>query len=148
MIKALCAAAALALLASGPALAAEKAAPACGAVSFKPLLNTANDGEMTAGHYKSRFATIDVLARIQGGQASYHLRVNNQPIKPLAGDIPKSTYKCLESKHIKTPPQPVGGICEGSRFRVAIDSTTKQKLYMLFALKGDDWKLCEAGTAS
>lgn len=145
MIKALCTAAALALLASGPALAAEKA-PACGAVNFKPLANTANDGEMTAGHYKSRFATIDLLARIQGGQASYHLRVNNQPIKPLAGDIPKSAYKCLESKHVKTPPQPVGGTCDGSRFRVAIDSSTKQKLYMLFALKGDDWKLCEAGT--
>ncbi|MBC7906793.1 MAG: hypothetical protein H7Y60_08615 [Rhodospirillaceae bacterium] len=148
MIKALCAAAALALLASGPALAAEKAAPACAAVSFKPLINTANDGEMTAGHYKSRFATIDLLARIQGGQASYHLRVNNQPVKPLAGEIPKSSYKCLNSKHVKTPPQPVSGPCDGSRFRVAIDSTAKQKLYMLFALKGDDWKLCEAGTAS
>lgn len=148
MIKALCTAAALALLASGPALAAEKAAPACAAVSFKPLLNTANDGEMTAGHYKSRFATIDVLARIQGGQASYHLRVNDKPIKPLAGDIPKSSYKCLESKHVKTPPQSVAGTCTGSRFRVAIDSSAKQKLYMLFALQGDDWKLCEAGTPS
>lgn len=147
MIKALWLAMAVAVLASGPALAAnQKPAPACAAVSFRPLANTANDGEMTAGHYRSRFATIDVIARIQGGQASYHLSVDNKPIKPLAGDIPKATYGCLNSKHVKTPPQPVAGSCSGSRFRVVVDSTTKQKLYMLYALQGDDWKLCEAGT--
>ena len=147
MIKAFCtAAAAFAVLASAPAFAKEKQAPACGAVSFRPLANAANDGEMTAGHYRSRFATIDVLAKIQGGQATYHLRVDNQPVKPLAGDVPKSSFKCLESKNVKTPPQPIGGACNGSRFRVVIDSSTKQKLYMLYALQGDDWKLCEAGT--
>jgi hypothetical protein len=110
MIKALCTAVALAALAAAPAFAKEKEAPACGAVSFRPLANTANDGEMTSGHYRSRFATIDVLAKM------------------------------------KTPPQAIGGTCNGSRFRVVIDSSTKQKLYMLFALQGDDWKLCEAGT--
>ena len=74
--------------------------------------------------------------------------VNNKALQPLAGDIPKSTYPCLNSKHVKTPPQPIAGACNGSRFRVAIDSSSKQKLVMLFALQGDDWKLCEAGSPS
>lgn len=134
-----------ALAAALPAAAADKKPPACGAVSFRPLVNTANDGEMTAGHYKSRFATIDVMGKVQGGQDSYALRVNGQPVKPIT-DIPKSSYSCLKSKHIATPPQAVAGVCKGSRLRVAIDSSGKQKLFMLFALQGDDWKLCEAGT--
>lgn len=129
-----------------PAFAADKKPPACAAISFRPLANIANDGEMTTGHYKSRFATIDVLGKVQGGQDSYALRVNNQPVKAV-GDIPKSSYGCLNSKHVKTPPQPVAGACKGSRLRVVVDSAAKQKLFMLFALQGDDWKLCEAGTA-
>lgn len=135
-----------AIAAALPAAAADKKPPACGAVNFRPIANTANDGEMTAGHYKSRFATIDVMGKVQGGQDSYALRVNGQPVKPI-NEIPKSSYACLKSKHIATPPQPVAGACKGSRLRVAIDSAAKQKLFMLFALQGDDWKLCEAGTA-
>ena len=135
------------ILAAAPALAAAKEPPACAAVSFRPLVNTANDGEMTAGHYKSRFAAIDVMARIQGGQASYHLRVNGQPVQPV-NDIPKPIYSCLNSKHVKTPPQSIGGTCTGSRFRVVATGPTKQKLFLLFGLQGDDWKLCEAGTAA
>lgn len=135
-----------ATLAAAPALAADKKPPACAAISFRPLANTANDGEMTAGHYKSRFATIDVMGKIQGGKDSYALRVNGQPVKPV-NDIPKASYGCLNSKHVKTPPQAIGGTCAGSRLRVVVDSAPKQKLFMLFALQGDDWKLCEAGTA-
>lgn len=145
MWKALAAALSLAVVAASPALAAEKKAPACAAISFRPLANVANDGEMTAGHYKSRFATIDVLGKVQGGKDSYALRVNGQPVKPVT-DIPKASYGCLNSKHVKTPPQAIAGTCAGSRLRVVVDSAAKQKLFMLFALQGDDWKLCEAGT--
>ncbi|HLO79283.1 MAG TPA: hypothetical protein VK196_22735 [Magnetospirillum sp.] len=137
---------AAAVLATAPALAADKKPPSCAAISFRPLANTANDGEMTAGHYRSRFATIDVMGRVQGGQASYHLLVNNQPVKAVT-DIPKASFGCLTSKHVKTPPQAIGGTCTGSRLRVVVDGASKQKLFMLFALQGDDWKLCEAGTA-
>lgn len=134
-----------AALAALPAQAADKKPPSCAAISFRPLANVANDGEMTAGHYRSRFATIDVIGRVQGGKDSYALRVNGQPVKPVA-DIPKSAYGCLNSKHVKTPPQAIGGTCAGSRLRVVVDSAAKQRLFMLFALQGDDWKLCEAGT--
>lgn len=139
-----------AALACGLAFQAEaankKQPPACSAVSFRPLAGAMNDGQATAGHYRSRFGAIDLIGDVKGGQATYSVRVNNQPLKPLQGDIPKSSYSCLNSKHIKTPPQPAAGACTGSRFRVAVDSSAKQKLVMLFALQGDDWKLCEAGT--
>jgi hypothetical protein len=67
--------------------------------------------------------------------------VNRKEPAPLNGDIPKSAHGCLNSKHIKTPTESVHGGCLGSRFRVAIDRSGYQKLYMLFALQGEDWKL-------
>jgi hypothetical protein len=136
---------AAALLAATPALAADKKPPACAAVNFRPVA-AMNDGTQTAGHYKSRFGSIDLLADVKGGQATYRTTVNNQPLVPFKGDIPKASYPCLKSKHVATPPQPVGGACTGSRFRVVVDSSGKSKLVMLYALQGDDWKLCEAGT--
>jgi hypothetical protein len=56
------------------------------------------------------------------------MQIDRKEPAPLNGDIPKSVYGCL-----------------GSRFRVAIDRSGDQKLYMLFALQGDDWKLCQTG---
>ncbi|MGE5506713.1 MAG: hypothetical protein ACM31L_19985 [Actinomycetota bacterium] len=137
---------AAALIVAAPAFAADKKPPACAAVNFRPVGGAMNDGTQTAGHYKSRFGSIDLLADVKGGQATYRTTVNNQPLAPFKGDIPKSAYPCLKSKHVATPPQPVGGACTGSRFRVVVDSTGKAKLVMLYALQGDDWKLCEAGT--
>jgi hypothetical protein len=66
------------------------------------------------------------------------MQIDRKEPAPLNGDIPKSVYGCLNSKHIKTPPEPVHGGCLGSRFRVAIDRSGDQNLYMLFALQGDD----------
>ncbi|MGE5546423.1 MAG: hypothetical protein ACM33T_05975 [Solirubrobacterales bacterium] len=150
MIRAslLCAAAVALGFAAQPAEAAKaggKEPPKCAAVSFRPIANLANDGTMTAGHYASRFAKIDVIGTVQNGQDSYKLQVNNKDIVPLQGEVPKSTFGCLNSKHVKTPPQAIQGACRGSRLRTVIDSSGKEKLYMLFALQGDDWKLCQAG---
>jgi len=129
-----------------PAAAAQKAAPACAAVSFHPFAGPLNASPVTAGHYRSRFGSIDLLGAAENGQPNYRVEVNGKPLAALHGEIPRSTYPCLNAKHIKTPPQPIGGACVGGRFRVAVDSTDKRKLVMLYALKGDDWKLCEAGT--
>jgi hypothetical protein len=140
--------AALAVLAAAsPAMAKErKAPPACAAVSFRPFAGPLSASPVTAGHYRSRFGSIDLLGAEESGGPNYRVVVNNKPLTPLQGEVPKSAYGCLNSKHIKTPPQAVGGPCVGSRFRVAIDSSGKGKLVMLYALKGDDWKLCQAGT--
>jgi hypothetical protein len=138
----------LAAVCALPGQAAEKAKkpPACAAVSFRPLSGNLQEGDNPAGYYRSRFGSIELVGTVKGGQPTqYHMRVNRKEPAPLGGDIPKSAYGCLNSKHIKTPPEPVQGACLGSRYRVAIDSSGKQKLYMLFALQGDDWKLCQTG---
>jgi hypothetical protein len=132
---------------SADAGAATKKPPACAAVSFHPLAGAMNDGDATAGHYRSRFGSIDLIGHIRGGQATYDLQINNKALVPLSGDVPKSSYACLTSKHVKTPPQSIGGACTGSRFRVVVDSSSPaRKLVMLYGLQGDDWKLCQAGT--
>lgn len=133
-------------LAVAPASAADKKPPACAAVSFHPFGGPLTTQPVTAGHYRSRFGSIDLLGVEENGQPNYHLQVNNQPLVALKGEVPRSAYSCLKAKHIKTPPQPMGGACVGSRFRVAIESSSKTKLVMLYALKGDDWMLCEAGS--
>jgi hypothetical protein len=138
----------LALVCALPAHAAEKAkkSPACAAVSFRPLSGNLGEGDNPAGYYSSRFGSIELLGTVKGGQPTgYHIRVDRKELTPLGGDIPKSAYACLKSKHIKTPPEPAQGGCLGSRFRVAIDRSGGEKLYMLFALQGDDWKLCQTG---
>jgi len=152
MIRALIAfgLAGLATLAVGAAqpadAAAKKSAPACAAVSFHPFAGPLNAQPVTAGHYRSRFGSIDLLGAEEKGAANYRVQVNGKALAPLAGEIPRSAYPCLTAKHVKTPPEKIGGACVGSRFRVAVDSGATKKLVMLFALKGDDWKLCEVGT--
>jgi len=135
-----------ALCAASPAMAARKAPPACAAVSFHPFAGPLSASPVTAGHYHSRFGSIDLQGVEENGAPNYRVQVNNKPLAALQGEVPKSAYGCLNSKHIKTPPQAISGACVGSRFRVAVESSGKSKLVMLFALKGDDWKLCQAGS--
>ncbi len=130
----------------GPAAAATtKHPPACAAVSFHPFAGPLTASPVTAGHYKSRFGSIDLLGTEDNGQPNYHLQVNRENLTPLSGEVPKSAYSCLRSKHVTTPPTHISGACVGSRFRVVVDSSGHTKLVMLYALKGDDWQLCEAG---
>ncbi|MBF0129072.1 MAG: hypothetical protein HQL33_03680 [Alphaproteobacteria bacterium] len=137
------------LVAAAPlAQAAAKKPPACAAISFRPLATGAlNEGDNRAGHYRSRFGSIDVIGGVKGGQVTgYRLEVNGKAVSPLKGGVPKSAHACLNAKHVKTPPKPIDGACVGERFRVVIDSSGEKKTIMLFGLDGSDWKLCEAGT--
>lgn len=126
-----------------PAVAKEGS---CSAVSFKPFAGPMTTEPVTSGHYKFKFGSFDLMGANENGQPNYHARVNGKPLTPIKGDIPKSAYACLNSHHIKTPPQPINGPCNGPRFRIAVEKTAHAPLLMLFALKGDDWLLCEAGT--
>lgn len=141
----------LAVLSAGlptSAWAADKKPPTCAAISFRPLAGDPTDGEMEAGLYKSRFGKIEIRTMVKGGRpGDYYMLVNGRPPAALNGEIPKSAYACLNAKHVKTPPQSQAPTCTGSRFRVVIDSTGKDKLLMLFGLHGGDWKLCKAATA-
>ena len=48
---------------------------------------------------------------------------------------------------VKLPVAKAQGACVGTRFRVVLDRSTQQPLAMLFALQGDDWKLCSTAKA-
>lgn len=150
---ALLSAAVLALTAA-PALAADggkKDPPSCAAISFRPVpQGTGTNGEFQAGTYKSRFGRMALISTLANGQPTgYWVTINGKMLTPLQGDLPKSVNSCLNSKNVKTPVEAAAPGCIGQRYRVVINNTTpQQKLFMLFTLDGDRWKLCQAGTAA
>lgn len=149
----LLAAVALLAAAAGQAAAADRPAadkkkpPACAAISFRPLNEGMPDGEHMAGMYSSRFGRMELMGTVKGGKpVDYALLVKGKPIEPLKGPVPKSVEPCLKAKNVKVPYQSAGDTCVGPRFRVVIDNSGERKLLMLFALSGDEWRLCRAGT--
>ncbi|HEX9534502.1 MAG TPA: hypothetical protein VF924_03465, partial [Stellaceae bacterium] len=61
-------------LAAFPAEAATKAAPACSAISFRPLPPGMPDGEQQAGMYKSRHGRLELRAEVkQGNPSDYYV---------------------------------------------------------------------------
>jgi hypothetical protein len=135
-----------AILLAAPALAAEKKGPpSCAAIDFRPVPQGMPDGEMEAGMYKSRFGRIEVKATIKGGEArDYVAVVNGKPLKAVA-QAPKSAESCAAAKKVGAPGKAIDA-CEGSKIRVVIDSTGKDKVLMLYGLKGKAWTFCRAGT--
>ncbi|HUN49526.1 MAG TPA: hypothetical protein VMU42_00340 [Candidatus Sulfotelmatobacter sp.] len=129
----------------GPAGAAEKAAPACGAISFRPLASGMSDGEQDAGLYKSRFVKIEIKATVKSGEPQeYHMVLNGKTPTPLSGPLPKSVDGCLRSKHVVVPVKQMQGACIGTRFRVVTHHEGKDRLAMFFGLRGSEWHLCSA----
>jgi hypothetical protein len=47
---------------------AQKTAPACGALRFRPLPSGMSDGEQQAGLYRSRFARLELRAEVKQGE--------------------------------------------------------------------------------
>lgn len=126
----------------------KKAPPACGAVSFRPLPPGMADGEQQSGLYRSRFGSVVVMAKVQGGQPTdYYMQLNGKTPEPFTAAVPKSADGCLKSKSVKLPVAKAEGACVGTRFRVVLDRSTQQPFAMLFALQGGDWKLCSAAKA-
>lgn len=128
--------------------ATEKGPPVCGAVSFRPLPPGMADGTQQSGLYKSRYGSIVLQAKVQGGQPTdYFMELNGKAPEPFTAALPKTADGCLKSKSVKLPVAKAQGACVGTRFRVVLDRSTKQPLALLFALQGDDWKLCSTAKA-
>ncbi|MFN3077214.1 MAG: hypothetical protein ABT940_10100 [Alphaproteobacteria bacterium] len=137
----------VAALTPAPAWAAgKKAGPACSAVSFRPVPSGMSDGEHDAGLYKFKFGKAEVKAVVKGGEAQdYYLTINGKRPAALTGALPKGAEACLRSKHVKTPVKTQqSGACTGTRFRVVVDTTGKDRLVTFFGLKGDEWHMCSA----
>jgi hypothetical protein len=129
-----------------PALAAEKKGPpACAAIDFRPVAEGMTDGEMESGMYKSRFGRIEMMASVKGGKANdYYAVVNGKKLKPVSS-LPKSAEECAAAKRVAAPAK-AADACTGSKLRVIIDSSGKDKVLMLYGLQGRSWSFCRAGT--
>ena len=143
---------AIGLLLSGGAAAQTKKAPAdgkeppaCAAIKFRPIPSGMADGEQDAGLYKSRFGQITVRANVKGGEPQdYFVVVNGKKPRPIAGGPPAHVADCLKAKNIAAPLKLSTGPCAGSSLHVVVDRSHGQKVLLLLAREGREWKLCSA----
>ena len=83
-----------AALASVPAAAATKApgkaAPACSAITFRPLPAGTADGEQPAGMYKSRHARLELRAEVkQGSPVDYFVMAGGKGVAAAPAICPR-----------------------------------------------------------
>ncbi|HZU89515.1 MAG TPA: hypothetical protein VE993_09690 [Stellaceae bacterium] len=124
---------------------AAKGPPACAAISYRPLPAGAGDGEQQAGIYKSRFVTLALRAEVKGGQASDYYVVAGDKRLADAGAVPEAVARCAAVKKLP-PPKSALAPCAGERFRVLVAHSGKERLAALYALDGNTWRFCNAGT--
>jgi hypothetical protein len=129
---------------ASPGNAAEKKGPpACAAIDFRPVAPGLIDGEHEAGLYRSRFGRIEVKARVKGGDAeTYFFEFNGKKPAPLAS-VPKSVEACLKDKKVGPADKPQAA-CKGSKLKVVIDGSAKDKVALLYAQQGREWRFCHA----
>src|SRR5262245_16538843 len=96
------------------AAAQTKEPPSCSAITFRPIVAGAPDGEQDAGVYKSRFGRIAVKGNVKDGQAQgYFVTVNgNRPAQ--AANLPQSVSACAAEKKLPAPGRAADS-CDGDR---------------------------------
>jgi hypothetical protein len=129
-----------------PAWSQAKEPPACAAVSFRPVVPDATDGEHDAGVYKSRFGRIVVKGVVKGGRAENHYVTVNNNRPGAAGTLPASVAACAAEKKLPAPGQ-ISEPCNGERFQVLVNRAGDRRYVLLYARQGSAWKLCSAGAA-
>ena len=83
------------------------------------------DGNQQSGLYRSRYGSIVLQAKVQGGQPTdYFMELNGKTPEPSPPLFPKSADGCLKSKSVKLPVAKAQGACVGTRFRVVLDRST------------------------
>ncbi len=133
-------------LAAFPAEAATKAAPACSAISFRPLPPGMPDGEQQAGMYKSRHGRLELRAEVkQGNPSDYYVTSAGKRISAVASSLPEAAVTCAAAKKMPKPDTPASS-CTGQRFTVVIAHSGDQRLALLYAQDGSSWHFCSAGT--
>lgn len=129
-----------------PAWAQAKEPPSCAAISFRPVLPDATDGEHDAGVYKSRFGRIVVKGMVRGGRAESHYVTVNNNRPGAAGTLPPSVAACAAEKKLPAPGQ-ASEPCNGERFQVLVNRAGDRRYVLLYARQGSAWRLCSAGVA-
>lgn len=131
----------------GPAMAAEKAAPACASIAFHPVPAGLTDGQQDAGLYKSRFGRIEVKTNVKGGEAQgYFVEINGKPLGRVPGTLPASVVGCAKLKGLSAPSHPLQP-CVGDRLVVLIGHNADDRYILLYGRSAGVSRFCSAGLA-
>ena len=125
---------------------AQKAPPACAAITFRPLPSGMTDGEQQAGMYKSRHARLALHAEVkQGEPVDYFVVAGGKRLAAGPASLPEAAASCAAAKKMPTPGTPASS-CTGQRFTVVVAHAGNERLAMLYALDGSTWRFCTAGS--
>ena len=123
-----------------------KAAPACSAISFRPLPPGMPDGEQQAGMYKSRHGRLELRAEVkQGNPSDYYVTSAGKRVAAATSSLPEAAVTCAAIKKMPKPDTPASS-CIGQRFTVVVAHTGDQRLALLYGQEGGSWHFCSAGT--
>lgn len=124
----------------------QKAAPACGALRFRPLPSGMSDGEQQAGMYRSRFARLELRAEVkQGEPVDYFVTSGGKRLGAASANLPDAAMSCAAAKRMPAPGAPASP-CTGQGFTVVIAHSGDQRLALLYGLDKSTWRFCSAGT--
>ena len=125
---------------------AQKAPPACAAITFRPLPSGMTDGEQQAGMYKSRHARLALHAQvIQGEPIDYFVIAGGKRLAAGPASLPEAATSCAAAKKMPPPGTPASS-CTGQHFTVVVAHAGNERLAMLYALDGSTWRFCTAGS--
>ena len=125
---------------------AQKAPPACAAITFRPLPSGMTDGEQQAGMYKSRHARLALHAQVkQGEPIDYFVIAGGKRLAAGPASLPEAATSCAAAKKMPPPGTPASS-CTGQRFTVIVAHVGSERLAMLYALDGTAWRFCTAGS--
>ena len=125
---------------------AQKAPPACAAITFRPLPSGMTDGEQQAGMYKSRHARLALHAQVkQGEPVDYFVLAGGKRLAAGPASLPEAATSCAAAKKMPPPGTPASS-CTGQHFTVVVAHAGNERLAMLYALDGSTWRFCTAGS--
>jgi len=135
-----------AVSAGAAAKAPGKAAPACSAITFRPLPSGTADGEQQAGMYRSRHGRLELRAEVkQGNPVDYYVTAAGKRVAAAPTSLPEAAINCAAAKRLPKPETPTSS-CTGQRFTVVVAHSGDQRLALLYGQDGGSWHFCPAGT--
>ena len=125
---------------------AQKAPPACAAITFRPLPSGMTDGEQQSGMYKSRHARLALHAQVkQGEPVDYFVVAGGKRLAAGPASLPEAAVSCAAAKKMPAPGTPASS-CTGQHFTVVVAHAGNERLAILYALDGSTWRFCTAGS--
>ncbi len=123
-----------------------KSAPSCAAIAFRSLPGGGNDGEQSAGLYKSRHAKLELHATVQNGAAAnYYMIANGSRLAALKAGLPAAAESCATAKKMPKP-QAAAAACTGDGFKLLVAHAGSERYALLYGREGGAWKYCGAGS--